>query len=300
MKFAVEDGGRTVAFGDDLAALRAEVRPLLRASLSEAAADLTQTSLRAWPDPELPRRIERPGVVGFPALIDEGEGSVGVRVFESEEAAAVAHRAGVRRLLLLSLPAPPAPTDLVFATADPGLLDDIAAAAADELVAKVSTYQPSGDELPWDEAAWRALRGYADGRWPAAVRRAQAGVAEVLRAAADVRAAMERRGGEALRDTRLDVARQLGRLLAPGFVLDAGVARLPDLVRYLKAAEQRLDRAPDALGRDRERMATLDELEALGPDRWLLEELRVSYFAPALGRPGVSAKQVRRSVGTGR
>ncbi len=139
-------------------------------------------------------------------------------------------------------------------------------------------------------------RATRPGRWTAAVRRAQAQVAEVLRAAASVRAAMERRGGEALRETRLDVARQLGRLLHPGFVTEAGVQRLPDLTRYLQAAERRLERAPDALGQDRDHMRTLAELEAIGPDRWLLEELRVSYFAPALARPGVSAKSVRRSA----
>jgi ATP-dependent helicase HrpA len=288
MHFAVEDGGRTVAFGDDLEALKAEVRPLLRASLSEAARDVERSGLTSWVS--FPRRVELPGVVGFPALVDEGEGSVGVRVFESEAAAATAQRAGLRRLLLLSLPAPPPPSDLVFATADAGLAGDIAAAAADGLIG----------EPPRDEAAWRALLGHARGVWPAAVRRAQAGVAEVLRAAADVRSMMERRGGDALREARLDVARQLGRLLAPGFVLDAGVERLPDLVRYLQAAEQRLERAPDALGRDRDHTATLAELETLDPDRWLLEELRVSYFAPGLAKPGVSAKQVRRSVRGGR
>ena len=110
---------------------------------------------------------------------------------------------------------------------------------------------------------------------------------------------MERRGGDALRETRLDVARQLGRLLHPGFVTEAGVARLPDLVRYLQAAERRLERAPDALGQDRDRQRTLDELEQLRPDPWLLEELRASYFAPALARPGISAKKVRASAHAG-
>jgi ATP-dependent helicase HrpA len=299
MTFAVEDpSGATVAFGDDLAALREQVRPLLRASLGAAARDIEQTGLRDWPAGAFPRTLELPGVVGFPALVDEGE-AVALRVLESPAAQTAAHRGGVSRLLRLALPAPPAPTDLAFATAEPGLVTDIADAVADELVAKGLPFQPLGDEgggLPWDAAGWRALRGDAAGRWAGANRRAQQATADVLRAAADVRTAIERRSGDALRETRLDVARQLGRLLHPGFVSAAGVARLPDLFRYLQAAERRLERAPDALAQDRDRMATLRELEALGPDRWLLEELRVSYYAPALARPGVSAKRVRQSV----
>jgi ATP-dependent helicase HrpA len=105
---------------------------------------------------------------------------------------------------------------------------------------------------------------------------------------------MDRRGGDALRETRLDVARQLGRLLHPGWVTAAGAERIADVERYLRAAERRLERAPDALAADRDHMRTLRDLE--GADPWLLEELRVAYFAPALAKPGVSAKRVRATL----
>jgi ATP-dependent helicase HrpA len=117
----------------------------------------------------------------------------------------------------------------------------------------------------------------------------------------------------ALQEARLDVARQLGRLLFPGFLAAAGVARLPDVERYLRAAERRLERLPGAPGADAERMRTVHELEALHarrlaacpPDRpaplalhdvrWLLEELRVSVFAQALGtRVPISPKRIRQ------
>ncbi len=217
-------------------------------------------------------------MTGYPALVDEGA-TVGVRVFETPQAAEAAQREGLRRLLLIHLPRLAPPQDLIFATADAGLLEDMHRAFLEP------------GELVWDAAGWRALL-----RRPRDWGRLTAGVADVLRAAADVRAMMERRGGEPMRETRLAVARQLGRLLRPGWVTDAGARRLPDIARYLRAAERRLERAPDALGQDRDRQATLDELEALDPDPWLLEELRASYFAPALARPGVSAKKVRTSA----
>ncbi len=280
MKFAAEDGDAVVAYGESLDSLRHQLRPLLR----EAARTVERAAVADWPR-DFPRRAELPGAVGFPALVTEGE-EVALRVFESPEAQAAAHRAGVRRLLLRTLPPPPAPTDLAFATADPGLLDDMAEAAADALIS----------ELPWTEEEWRVLRRHAAGRWPAQIGRVHAATARVLRAAADVRAMMERRGGDALRDTRLDVAGQLGRLLHRGFVTDAGLDRLRDIARYLEAAERRLERAPDALARDRDHMRTLGELEAMGADRWGLEELRVAYFAPALAKSGVSARRLRAGL----
>jgi ATP-dependent helicase HrpA len=101
----------------------------------------------------------------------------------------------------------------------------------------------------------------------------------------------------------------------PGFVAEAGAARIADVERYLRAAAQRLERLPGALGAERDRLAVVAELEdllaarlAARPDgerspelaevRWLLEELRVSLFAQALGtRRGagpISAKRIRR------
>jgi len=98
------------------------------------------------------------------------------------------------------------------------------------------------------------------------------------------------------------VQRQLGRLVHPGFITSAGVSRLDDIVRYLRAAARRLDRLPDATAADRDRMSTIHELEELHRARggdpeigWLLEELRVAQFAQGLGtREPVSAKRVRR------
>jgi ATP-dependent helicase HrpA len=102
------------------------------------------------------------------------------------------------------------------------------------------------------------------------------------------------------------VARQLGRLVHPGFVTAAGADRLPDIERYLRAAARRLERLPDAVATDRDRMNAIHELEELYrrrreagaslPDvRWMLEELRVSHFAQSLGTRGpISSKRIRR------
>jgi ATP-dependent helicase HrpA len=101
---------------------------------------------------------------------------------------------------------------------------------------------------------------------------------------------------------REDVERQLARLVPAGFATKVGAARLADVERYLRAARRRLDRLPDALGADAQKMGVIHELEALAADRpdveeapWLLEELRVGQFAEAIGVRGqVSAKRIRK------
>jgi ATP-dependent RNA helicase HrpA len=112
-----------------------------------------------------------------------------------------------------------------------------------------------------------------------------------------------------------DVRAQLGRLLPKGFVAATGTARLADLARYLTAVRRRLDRLPQGVAADRERMQRVhavqdayDELlQALSPGRaaaddvrdiaWMIEELRVSLWAQQLGtaRP-VSEQRIYRAI----
>jgi ATP-dependent helicase HrpA len=311
VRFRVEDDdGSLVAAGEDLDALRAQVRPLLRAELTAATAAFERSGLRAWTIGELPRTVELPGtgaaVRAFPALVDEGK-TVGVRSLEAPAAQAAAMRAGTRRLLALTVPDPlrgvqrglgtAAALTLAGAPHD-GVLDDVLAAALDALVAEAGG--PA-----WDEASFAALREHVAARLPAMTAAIAAQVVEVLDAARDVRLLLDALSANpALQPARLDIAAQLGGLVYPGFVAAAGAARLPDVARYLRAAAQRLDRLPDAVAGDRDRMNAIAELEsqwrAAGAPRavgWMLQELRVSQFAQGLGVRGqVSAKRIRRAL----
>ncbi|MGH3928496.1 MAG: DUF3418 domain-containing protein, partial [Pseudonocardiaceae bacterium] len=116
-----------------------------------------------------------------------------------------------------------------------------------------------------------------------------------------------------------DVRAQLAGLIGPGFVTATGVARLPDLVRYLQAARRRLDKLPRDPDRDRALMHQVGVVaqayrqlcEQVGerpgepvsdnPEltriRWMIEELRVSYFAQELRTPyPVSDKRIYRAM----
>jgi ATP-dependent helicase HrpA len=322
MTFRVEDeDGSVLAEGHDLDALHAQLRPRLRARLASATAGLERSGQRAWTFGTLPRSVELPGAGGlaeaYPALVDEGE-SVGVRVLDTPAAQAAAMHAGTRRLVLLTIPSPLrwvqdrlAPAEqLAVAVAPHGsvraLLEDAQAAAVDALVARAGG--PA-----WDEAGFARLRERVAGDLAETTLDVVRRVARVLDAEREVRRRLEPLVTEPLVPARRDVERQLRRLLPPGFVAATGVARLPDVERYLRAAARRLERLPDVVAADRDRMRVVHELEdayerrleewprgrplpaALRDLRWALEELRVSFFAQGLGTRGpVSAKRIRR------
>jgi ATP-dependent RNA helicase HrpA len=323
MSFRVEDErGRVVAEGQDLEALREQARPRLRAELAAATASLERHGLTAWTIGKLPRAVSLKGtgqaVRGFPALVDEGE-TVGVRVLESAEAQRAAMRAGTRRLLALTVPSPTRyvrdkldrGAELTLASAPHGslaaVLDDITVATYDALVA-----QAGGPA--WDEAGFAALRDHVAGNLAEATLATARQVVEILEAAADVRRRLGTLTAAPLHEARDDIARQLGRLVYRGFVTVTGVARLPDVVRYLRGAARRIERLPDNPATDRDKMRSVHELEAAYRQRaeagplpeavrevpWLLEELRISQFAQGLGtRQPVSAKRIRRLLEQG-
>src|SRR5207302_1652576 len=82
---------------DTVAAVLARVRPGQEPMLYAVARELSRVA------GELDRRHEDGAVVGYPALVDEGD-SVAVRVLSSPDEQHEAHWAGVRRLLLLRIP----------------------------------------------------------------------------------------------------------------------------------------------------------------------------------------------------
>ncbi|HWH96651.1 MAG TPA: ATP-dependent RNA helicase HrpA [Baekduia sp.] len=324
MTFAVEDeSGAPVASGTDLAAVREQVRPRLRAALSAATAEHERTGLTAWEGFDaLPREIALPGageaVRAFPALVDRGD-HVDVKMMESPVAQAAAMRTGTRRLLLLSIPSVARQVvgaldnraQLLLAAAPHGglaaVVDDATAAAADALI------DEAGGPA-WDAAGFARLRGHVAGALTARTTAVMRDVVEILAARADLHRRMEALVAPPLRDARQDVAEQLGGLVFPGFVTATGAGRLADVVRYLRAADRRLERLPDVVAVDRDRMAGVRALEAQLRDRvkayvsagrpvpaalsdagWLVQELRVSQFAQALGVRGqVSAKRIRK------
>ncbi|MBO0767983.1 MAG: ATP-dependent RNA helicase HrpA [Solirubrobacterales bacterium] len=309
MTFVVEDDdGDVLASGLDLDALREQLRPRLRAQLQNAVPGLTRTGMRGFELRELPRWVDLAGGLrAYPALVDEGE-TAGVRVFETEREQARAMRAGTRRLLRLGVPSPrgwvtgalgPQLT-LSLAGAPHGsldaVIDDATGAALDEVIERFGG--PT-----WDAPAFAALCEHARGEIRGVTLEAVTALAAILDAARDITARLDSLpASAAFAPAREDVARQVGRLVFKGMLSAAGLGRMDDIERYLRAAEARLGRLAGNLAADSERMAVITDLErqAAGcPEiMWMLQEVRVAQLAPGqYARPGASLKAVRAALG---
>jgi ATP-dependent helicase HrpA len=314
-----DEQGRVLDEGKDLEALRRRFAPRTASAIASAAAGLERTGLTAWTLGELPRTVEVGAVRGYPALVDEGP-TVGVRVLGSPQAQSAAHARGVRRLLLLSLPSPlkavvgrmPNVTKLALTHnpygSVPVLLEDCVAAVVDALVAEAGG-------PPFDPAGFERLREAVRPRLERAVEDLVRVVGTVLAAAHEVQDRLRATTHPQLQPAVEDVRAQLAALLGPGFVSRTGRRRLGAVLRYLQAAQRRLDRLTDDVERDRRAMREVHQLQEEyrelvaslpparreGPDvvevRWMLEELRVSLFAqPMKTAYPVSEKRVLRAM----
>ena len=311
------------ARGKDLEALQEQLAAPARQAVAEAVADgLERSGLRAWPDDldELPRTVERVSgghtVRGFPAFVDAGS-AVDVRVFATEAEQDAAMGSGIRRLLRLTVPSPVKAierqldprTRLVLGANPDGslaaLLDDCADAAV-AVLAPAPVWSRS--EFPRCAAGGR--RADAD---DARHRRARREGARCARMRCEV--ALPAAPAAAQAEAVADIRAQLDQLLPHGFVTATGATHLGDLTRYLTAAGRRLERLPQGIDADRERMTRVhavqdayDELrQALSPIRAaaddvrdiarMIEELRVSLWAQQLGtaRP-VSEQRIYRAI----
>ncbi len=311
--FAVQDdGGKVVATGKDLSELRTRLAPAVQAAVARAGGGLERTGLSSWPGGALPRTVTQEVANGvltaFPALVDAG-GAVDVQILASEPEQEMAMWAGTRRLLMLTTPSPVKAITARLGTraklvlaAYPyanvsALLADCHSAAVDQLMTKAGG--PA-----WDEPGWNRLQSQVRDGVAAATGAAAGQVEEIVAGAADVLAVLARPAPAAVREAHADVRTQLDALVGAGFVTRAGVDRLPDLKRYVRAMKRRLEQVAADPVRDRVRMREVHQLQAAAAKappplahevRWLIEELRVSLFAQALGtRRSVSVQRLWR------
>ena len=311
MTFSVEDeDGTALASGQSLSALRDELRPALTARLEDALPALARHGMRGFDVDSIPRTVDLPGGLrGFPALVDEGD-AVGIRVCATAGEQAVTMARGTRRLLRLTVPSP---TRWVTGQLSPQLTLALAAAPHDSLQATIEdatnaaldTVIASGGGPAWDAEAFAGLREHVRGDLRLTVIDALLALGRILDAARVVRERLDALpASPVFGPARLDVARQLGRLVYAGMLAVAGLARLDDIERYLYAAAKRLERLPNHVIADGQRMAAIHELEAQAAGRsdvmWLIEEVRVAQLAPgAHVRRGATVKRVREALATG-
>ncbi|MEU1119111.1 MULTISPECIES: ATP-dependent RNA helicase HrpA [unclassified Streptomyces] len=332
--FRITDERRKkLAEDKDLEALKVRLKPKARQALSQAAAATAERSggaaversgLTDWTIGTLSRVFEtrRAGqpVKAYPALVDDGD-TVSVRLFDTEAEQLRAMWRGTRRLILRNIPVNPAKfasdklsnQQKLALSANPhgsmqALFDDCAMAAADQLIADF------GGPV-WDEESYRKLFDKVRAEIVDTTVRAVGQVQQVLAAWQACERRLKSAKSPALLANLADVREQLNSLIKPGFVTETGLRRLADLMRYMVAADRRLQQMPANVQRDTARMEKVREMrdeylwlleqmpqgrpvpQEVLDIRWMIEELRVSYFAHALGTAyPVSDKRIVKAI----
>jgi len=227
---------------------------------------------------------------------------------------------GTRRLLLLGTPSPVKfvlgrlgnQAKLTLRDYPHGtsvdLFDDCIACAADALMAECGGPAWDGEDFA---KLYDKVRGELADRVLEVVTRVEQILVVTRAVEGQLRDAANPVVAPALEDARA----QLDALVYRGFVTATGSRRLADVLRYVRGIQQRLDKLPEHPHRDAELMLAVEQVEdayrqlldrlppgrrpgeALREIRWMIEELRISYFAQALGTPyPVSEKRLRRAM----
>jgi ATP-dependent helicase HrpA len=318
------DDGAEQARGKDLDALKAPLQGRFADALAAVADDsgLSATGQTGWTfgtlEPEIVQRRAGHEVLAHPAVTDEGS-TVGLGIFGSLDEADARHRLGVRRLLLLGLPAGDPTRGLGNAeklglAGSPyptvaELLEDLRAAI---LIDVVDAHPPVRSAREYDALVAAGADALAERTGPV--------LTDLLRLLADWRETDKQLSGRAELATLAalqDLGSQLGRLMARGFLGDAGADRLRRYPTYLAAMRRRRERLDEQVARDRQLMdqvlglqeAWLHHVDALPEGRppgarlrqarWMLEEYRVSLWAQQLGTDApVSDQRIRRLLAT--
>ncbi|MFI0546757.1 MAG: ATP-dependent RNA helicase HrpA [Brachymonas sp.] len=274
----------------------------------------------AWTFGELPELLEiRRGkgrqqqtLIGFPALIDAGD-AVTIEVFDEPEVAAAQHQAGLRRLVALQLKDAlkylekniPDLQKMAVAYMPLGTQEELRAQIIEVALNRAFLAEP----LPTDASSFKLRVEEGRGRLTLIANEVArlAGTVLAEYAAASRKAKDARAFAEAQKDTQ----EQIARLLPKNFVTTTPWLSLQHLPRYLKAITIRLDKIRADSARDAQKLAELRPQEQrylrllaerkgqhdarLEEVRWLLQELRVSFFAQELRTPQpVSIKRLEK------
>jgi ATP-dependent helicase HrpA len=301
----VDEHGRMLAAGRNLAQLKSELRQELQQGLQQLVASeapkmavATGERLTDWTFETLPELLEirRRGVsvIGYPALVDRGD-SCEIDVFDDPDQARRAHRSGLLRLFRLQLRETvkfleknlPDLQKLGMLFIPLGTQDEIRDQVIDVAIVQACLQEP----WPADAAAFRQRLQEGKGRLGLLAQ-------EVARLALIILTA--------------DITEQLRGLVSADFLRRHEWSRLSHFPRYLKAVAARLEKLRTDPARDGRLMSEWQPLyqrwvrelqqrkgvadPQLEEFRWLLEELRVALYAQELRTPmPVSVKRLTKA-----
>ena len=305
-----DEKGEVMAFGEDVRLIKDQLAAELRARREAAAnEEWEMTGGEVWSFGEMP--VEAEGGV-FPGLVDEGE-SVGMRAFLDVEEAAESHRAGVVRLFMLehwehgqyvrkNFPMKMAGRFLLPLLAD-GTLEDLVLVCA----------EGGMGSAPRSEEEFVEVAKLGRGEWYGCAEKVGDAMEGVADADGRVREWMEaKRKDRHLGEVVRQLEEQRAWLLRAGFGWKSGYERVRRYQRFFFGMEERIHRlGTQPLLKDEEKqdqfLPLWDEWFALWQERpeaawlweigWMLEEWRLSLFAPGVPHVGkVSGRRIEKAL----
>ena len=267
-----------------------------------------------WSFGELPELMEikkgNQTLIGFPALIDHGS-AVGIEVFDEPEVAASRHALGLRRLFALQIKDAlkylekniPDLQKMAVAYMPLGTQEELREQIINVAIDRAFLQEP----LPMNAEQFKQRVQDGRGRLTLIaneVARMAAGILQEYMAA--VRKIKDTKNAP---DATKDAGEQLQKLVPKNFIAIAPWTQLGHYARYLKAITARLDKYRADPARDAAKLKELQPLEQrywrlvaerkgqvdarMQEYRWMLEELRVSFFTQELRTPyPVSSKRL--------
>ncbi len=321
---AVDHKNRKLNESYDLYELKDGLKEKVQETLSQVADDdIEQQGLTTWSFGTLPKMYQqkRGGfeVKAFPAIVDNKD-SVGIKLYETEEEQRQAMQQGQRRLILLNVPSPikylhdnlPNKSKLGLYFNPYGrvldLIDDCIACGVDKLI-------ESQGGLKWQPEEFEALKEYVRAELGDTVVEIAKQVEQILTTAFSINKKLKGKIDFTMAFALSDIKAQVESLIFKGFATECGWKRLPDIQRYLNAVERRLEKLPIDPNKDRLHILKIESVtndykellnkipkgqrvpESVKEIRWMIEELRVSYFAQQLGTPyPISDKRIKNAI----
>jgi ATP-dependent helicase HrpA len=305
--------GKELAASRDLGALKKRKWPSGVSPTSDrwvrAKQEWEREGIEEWDFGALPEKISvGPFVTAFPALEPAGQGA-NIRLFPDENRAKDSHRKGVRALFLLTFG-----KDLEFVRQYLALPDEMKASAlyfgGEETMESVMMETLQREVFEKDIRDEKEFRDHTEGLIQELFERCHIlgnAVQEILSAYQRMRSTMsdiEKNMGNnlAIRGLIAETKRDLEMLAPRDFLKRYSLARLRHVSRYLEALRLRLERARHDPAKDKTKSeqisrfvqalenlyaevtedTSMDKKIMIEEFRWMMEEFKVSLFAPEL------------------
>jgi ATP-dependent helicase HrpA len=312
----IDDSGTELATARDLNNLQQQLGRAAAVTFRDNSNEFERDNITSWDIGTLPESIRfaraQQQLTGFLGLQKQKNGTIALRLFDTAQAASLAHRSGVIALMCMQLREQvkdltkglPDFTQIAMLLKHLGtdtLRQDLTQAVLDRALI-------GDDELPRDEKAFKEQLKRARSRLPAVKEAINRYTLQTAQAYSEVNSHL---GKHPL--TQL-LRQHLNGLVYSGFACATPWQQWPRLPIYLQAMIKRMDKYGHNPARDIAHEADVQTLTdmwqtkvhhyqqqnqpvptAIAEFRWMLEELRVSLFAQELKTPfPVSAKRLSK------